>query len=119
MMMIKPLKSTNPKKYDLLLKLRATKRRIWRTVAFKLDKSKKDSIQVNLSKLNKVTKENEIIVVPGKILGEGDLNHKITLAAFAFSESARNKLISKKIKIQSIEELLETNPTGSNIKIIT
>ena len=118
-MMIKPLKSANPRKYDLLLKLRATKRRIWQTVAFKLDKSKKDSIQVNLSKLNKVTKENEVIVVPGKVLGEGDLDHKIILAAFAFSESAKNKLLLKKIKIQSIEELLETNPTGSNIKIIT
>ena len=119
MKMIKPLKSANPRKHELLIKLWGTKRRIWRSVAQKLSKPKKDSIRVNLSKLNKITKENDIIVVPGKVLGDGEINHKITIAAFTFSESAKNKLIAKKNTMQTIEELLEINPTGSNIKIIT
>ncbi|NHI91707.1 MAG: 50S ribosomal protein L18e [Candidatus Lokiarchaeota archaeon] len=117
--MIKPLKSTNPLKHDLLIKLWSTKRRSWRTVAKKLSKSKKESIRVNLSKINKLTKENDIIVVPGKILGDGNLDHKLTLAAFSFSETTRNKLLQNKIKILTIEELLESNPKGSKIKIIT
>ena len=116
--MIKPLKSADPRRHDLIIKLWGTKRRIWRSVADKLSKTRKDSIQVNLSKLNKVTKENDVIVVPGKVLGDGDLDHKITIAAFTYSESAKNKLLHKKLKVQTIEELLESNPSGSKIKLI-
>ncbi len=117
--MYKPLKSTNPAKSDLIIKLENTKRRIWKAVAEKLSKRRQDTIKVNLSKINKFSKDNEVIVVPGKVLGEGSIAHKITLAAFSFSENARNKLRDKKIKILTIEELLESNPTGTNVKIIT
>lgn len=117
--MFKQLKSANPAKHDLIIKLENTKRRIWKAVAKKLNKRRQDSIKVNLGKINNVTKENEVIVVPGKVLGDGSVDHKITIAAFSFSESAKNKLDENKIKIMTIEELLETNPTGTNVKIIT
>ncbi|MHA1797904.1 MAG: 50S ribosomal protein L18e [Candidatus Helarchaeota archaeon] len=117
--MIKPLKSANPRKHKLIERLWVTKRRVWRAVARKLDKPKKDSIKVNIFKLNKLTKPKEVIVVPGKVLGDGELDHQITIAAFSFSEKARIKLLEKKVKIQSIEELFESNPKGANVKIIT
>ena len=118
-MMIKPLKSTNPIKYDLIIKLQNTKRRIWKNIAEKLNKRRKNAIKVNLNKINKFSKENEVIIVPGKVLGEGSIDHKITLAAFSYSESAKIKLLDCKTTILSIDELLEKNPSGANVKIIT
>ena len=116
--MMKPLKSTNPAKYDLVIKLENTKRRIWKAVAEKLNKRRQDAIKVNLNRINKISKENEVVVVPGKVLGEGLVDHKITLAALSFSENAKNKLMDSKIKTMTIEELLESNPSGANVKII-
>jgi large subunit ribosomal protein L18e len=56
--------------------------------------------------------------VPGKILGAGSLDHSITVAAFDASERAKEKIAEAKAKYLSIPELVETNPKGSNIKII-
>ena len=89
------------------------------TVAEKLDKRRQDAVKVNLNKINKLSKANEVVVVPGKVLGDGSMDHKITLAAFSYSESAKNKLLESKIKILTIDDLLENNPTGTNVKIIT
>jgi len=116
---MKPLKSANPAKYDLIIKLENTKRRIWKAVAEKLSKRRQDAISVNLNKINKFSKENEVVVVPGKVLGEGLVDHKISVAAYSFSETAKNKLMDSKIKFMTIKELLEINPTGANVKIIT
>ena len=57
-----------------------------------------------LDKLDKETKEGEIVIVPGKILGKGQLNHKLTLAAFSFSSKALEKI--KNSKIVQIEDLI-------------
>ena len=68
-----------------------------------------------MDRLNKYTKDNEIILVPGKVLGTGNLNHKLTIAAFSYSETAKEKL---KGNIVSIDELLKKDPKGKNIRII-
>ena len=46
----------------------------------------------NLYKLNKFTKDNEVVIVPGKVLAVGDIDHPITVAAFTFSGSAQEKI---------------------------
>lgn len=53
---------------------------------------------VNLDKLNNA-KTTEVII-PGKVLGGGNLSKKLTVYALAFSESAREKL--KKSGCQAI-----------------
>jgi len=47
------------------------------------------------------------VIVPGKVLGDGEMDHKITIAALSFSQQAREKL--KECKIVSIEELAKSN----------
>lgn len=66
---------------------------------------KRKKIVVNLNKLDKETKEGEKVIVPGKVLGSGELNHKITLAAFSISKSAKSKL--KGYDIIGIEDMLK------------
>ena len=38
---------------------------------------------VNLTRINTATKENDILFVPGKVLGTGNISHKITLCSFS------------------------------------
>jgi large subunit ribosomal protein L18e len=59
-----------------------------------------------------------MIVVPGKILGAGTIDHSVTVAAFNASEKAKEKLAAAKANYLSIPELVEKNPKGANVKII-
>lgn len=73
---------------------------------------------VNISRLNRYTKENDQVVVPGKVLGAGLIDHPVTVAAFAFSNEAREKISRAKGKCISIPDLIKINPSGTNVKIL-
>ena len=63
------------------------------------------------------SKEGEFIVVPGKILSQGDLNKKVTVAAYRFSEKAKEK-INKLGKAILIQQLMKDNPKGKKVRIL-
>jgi len=92
--------------------------RIWRAVVEYLERPKRKRVAVNVSKINRYANEGEIIIVPGKVLGTGDLTKKVTVAALSFSTSAIRKI--KKVNGQaiSIQELIKINPKGSNVRLI-
>lgn len=90
---------------------------IWNRIAKDLEKPTRIQRIVNLSRLERFTKDNDIVVVPGKVLGTGDLTHKITVAAFSFSDSAKEKINSSG-KAITLKELLQSNPKGSKVKIL-
>lgn len=90
---------------------------VWKRVASDLEKSTRRRRIVNIYKIEKYTKDNDVIVVPGKVLGTGDLNKKVTVAAFNFSDEAYRKIKEKGNPV-SIRELLEKNPKGSKIKLM-
>lgn len=91
--------------------------KIWKRVAEDLEKPTRSRRVVNLYKLAKFTKDKELVVVPGKVLGTGDLNHAIDVAAFSFSEDAAKK-ISVKGKVLSIRDIMKNNPEGKNVRIM-
>ena len=115
-------KSTNPQILQLIQFLKQQGREkdaaIWIDVAEKLSKPSRKRIAVNLSKINRYTDKNATIVVPGKVLASGALDHAVTVAAFDASDKAKEKLAAVKAKYLSITELVEKNPQGSNVKII-
>jgi large subunit ribosomal protein L18e len=90
---------------------------IWSRVAEDLEKPTRKRRIVNLYKLNKYTKGGEIVVVPGKVLAVGDIDHPITVAAWAFSGNAAEK-INKKGKAIAINDLIKDSPKGKKIRII-
>ena len=111
---------SGPRNYyhrKLIRDLWKTKRRIWKKVSKKLSGPRNNKVEANLYRINKKTKPNDVIVVPGKILGMGDLNHKITVACLECSKPAKKKIEQSGSKLLSIEELLEQNPEGKNIRI--
>lgn len=91
---------------------------IWLRVAELLDKPRRQRIVVNVSKINRYTKPGALVVIPGKVLGAGKIDHPVTVAALSFSASARQKIEEAKGRCISIKELVELNPKGSNVQII-
>ncbi len=100
------------------LRKEGRKQPLWARIAEDLGKSRKDRAQVNLDKINQFTKAKETVVVAGKVLGNGTLDHEVTVACFKASESAREKIGQVKGKIITIKELMENNPKGSRVKIL-
>lgn len=92
--------------------------RIWRAVAEELLKPRRKRRVVNISRINRYTKEGDIVVVPGKVLGAGTIDHSVTVAAIGFSKSAIEKIKSAGGEAIHILELIKRNPRGSNVKII-
>ena len=120
------VKRTGPKNLELQklileLKILGNKHNInlWKRVASELEKPRRIRRKVNLYRINKYTRDNEIALVPGKVLSLGELTKKITVAAYQFSDTAKEKInhIGKAI---SIKELVEKNPNpkGKRIRII-
>ncbi len=65
--------------------------------------------EINLDELSKEVKENENIIIVGKILGKGNLNKKCKVIALKFSEKAKEKLKNNKIKFSTIKQELDKN----------
>jgi large subunit ribosomal protein L18e len=119
---VRKVKSTNPeliKLVDFLKKQsRENKAEIWRDIAERLAKPRRKYVAVNLSRLNRYTQKSETVVVPGKVLATGEIDHSVTIAAFDFSDKAKEKIDAVNGKCLSIYDLIEKNPRGSNVKII-
>lgn len=119
--MVKRTGPTNPNLKALIQELKVTsakhKVRIWKRVANDLERSTRIRREVPISRINKYTKPNDVIVIPGKVLSNGDLNHKITVGAWKYSQQAFQK-INKSGKALTIGELVKLHSNGKNIKII-
>ncbi len=113
---------TNPLLRNLIeeLKKRSSEQNvnIWKRVALDLERPSRQRRSVNLSRIDRYTKENELIVVPGKVLGAGSLNHKLTISAYQFSDGAREKIEKTGSSVVSLLELSKEKPDGKRIKII-
>ncbi len=83
-----------------------------------LEKPRRDAIEVNLTKLNRVCKNNETVIVPGKILSYGELKKPITIAASSFSMGAVEKITKSGGKIFTINDLIKSNPKGKDVRIV-
>ncbi len=90
----------------------------WKKIAKDLEKSNKNWRKVNLSRIALYTKPKDIIVVPGKVLGNGDLSHEVIVFAWKFSQQAKEKIKKMKGKALSLRDLLNSKYKTSEVKII-
>jgi large subunit ribosomal protein L18e len=91
---------------------------IWKDIAKRLEKPTRQTAEVNISDINRHTSPDETIIVPGKVLGNGILEHKVKVAAMSFSKSAEEKIATAGGESMDILEVLEKNPKGSGIRIM-
>ena len=73
---------------------------------------------INLSQIDRFTKDSDVVVVPGKVLGTGNMSQKVTLCSFSISNSGAQKVLGSGGKILSFTELIKNHPTGKGVTII-
>ncbi len=103
---------------DLKSQSRETGSALWRDVAQRLESSRKNWAEPNLSRLSRHAGDASVVLVPGKLLGSGDVVGKPTVAAFRVSEGARSKIEAAGGKVLSIPELMQENPNGKGVFIL-
>ena len=77
-----------------------------------------EGLTEELQKLIYQILQGETVLVPGKVLSNGDLTEKVNVAAFKFSQKAQEKIESAGGECVSIDDIMESNPKGSNIRIM-
>jgi large subunit ribosomal protein L18e len=91
--------------------------KLWKRIALDLERPTRIRRMVNVYKINHYAKDGDVILVPGKVCGDGEFTKKVTVAAYQFSESARAK-INGAGKAITIQELMKDNPKGKKVKIL-
>lgn len=91
---------------------------IWFAVAEKLEKARRQKVEVNLSDIERNTQNGDTVVVPGIVLASGELTKSVNVAAWKFSSGAEQKIKKAKGKCMMIEELVKENPKGTGVKIL-
>jgi large subunit ribosomal protein L18e len=109
--------TTNPRLIRLIIACEKTKSKMWKEIARRLA-IKRRRAEVNVSKIDRYAKEGETIVVPGVVLGNGNITKKVKVAALRFSKSAKEKLLNSGCEVLTLEELLIENPEGKNTRIM-
>lgn len=113
---------SNPRLPELIRMLRRASQeneaQIWRDIAVRLEKPRKNYAEVNISKINRYARDGETVLIPGKVLGSGVLESPVTVVALTFSDAAVSKIAGAKGRCMTIEELLTSNPKGSQVRIL-
>ncbi len=97
---------------DLML---SSDKKLWKDIAKRLAKPRRLYAQVNVSKIERYLLDGEIAVVPGKVLGGGELSKPIKVAALSFSETAKRKIKEVGGECLSFEEAMKID---GNFRII-
>ncbi|MFQ5911148.1 MAG: 50S ribosomal protein L18e [Thermoplasmata archaeon] len=115
-------RKSNPKLLKLIDQLKKhsyeNEAPIWKDIAKRLSKPRRNWAQVNISRISRYAKKGEVILVPGKLLGSGQIDVPVTVASFHTSDAARRKIVASGGSVLSIEELVGKNPKGSGVRIM-
>ena len=103
---------------DLKTQSRTSGSALWRDIAGRLESSNKNWAEPNLGQISRNSSKKETILVPGKVLGSGEIEGAQTIAAFSFSKSAVTKIAASGGRTLSIRELMDENPNGKGVRIL-
>lgn len=113
---------TNPRMKELISEIKdkgyKENNKFLISVAKKLEKPARIRAEVNVSKIERYAQDKGTVLVPGKVLGCGVINKKVTVSAFKFSGKARKKIEKAGGKCISIKDLVDKNPKGTGVKIM-
>lgn len=116
------MSKTNPRLSSLIAELKSTAREsgagVWSDVADRLEKPRRTHAEVNLGRIERYAQENETVIVPGKVLGSGVLQKDVTVAAVDFSSTAKTKIEQADGEPIELEQAVEQNPSGSEVRVI-
>ncbi len=115
------MSKTNPRLNSLIADLKSAARSsdgdVWSDVAERLEKPRSTHAEVNLGRIERYARENETVVVPGKVLGSGVLRKEVTVAAVDFSGTAETK-IEQVGETMNLEQAVKQNEDGADVRVI-
>jgi len=102
----------------LKIKGRENKARIWTVAADQLSRPRKGRAVLNLNHVSRSTKPDSLVLVPGKLLGSGALNHRVVIGAFEYSAAARDKVERAGGQCMALKDFVTRYPKGSSVTIM-
>ncbi len=109
-------RKTNPELVKTIFSCKKNKH--WTKIAEILAGPRKNRINLNLEELDKKIRDEKAIVIPGKVLSQGEMNKKIKIVALDFSEKAKEKLKKAGANTLTILEEIKKNPEAKGVKIL-
>ncbi|MGQ9780885.1 MAG: 50S ribosomal protein L18e [Nitrososphaeria archaeon] len=115
-------KASNPMVRETLMKLGKISGEgnsvFWRPIMDAISSPSSRRPVVNVGKISRFTKENDVVLVPGKVLGDGLIDHPITVGALAASKSASEKIRAAGGSLLTLIEFAERYRDGSKVVVI-
>ncbi len=112
----------NPEHIQLIAlcekKMRKEKKPVYTLLLKYLRRPRRRKVEVNVKKLEVFSKDKELIIVPGKVLGIGELKKPIKVAALSFSSSAIEKIKRSKGEYFYLLDLFKSNKKLENVRVI-
>lgn len=109
-------RKTNPRTLEIIELAR--KQKNWLPLAKFIAGPTRNYISMNLEVIDKKIAGGEVAVIPGKVLGIGEISKKAKICAISFSESAIEKMKKGKIDYCFISDEIKKNPDAKGVKII-
>jgi large subunit ribosomal protein L18e len=113
---------TNPELLEtvrfLKVKAREDKAMIWRVAAEQLSRPRARRAVLDLNHISRASAANSVVLVPGKVLGDGALTHPVVVGAFQFSETAKEKIERAGGTCVTLVDLVGKYPKGSGVQIL-
>lgn len=95
-----------------------SKQHLWKSVARKIEGPRQNRSLVNIGEIARNTKDGSTVVVAGKVLGGGTLDHKVTVAAYSFSESAKSKISKSGGKCYSLGDFMSESKSVKDVVML-
>lgn len=116
------IRDKNPQLKGLISRLeergREEKAPFWSALAKKLNRPNRKGYEVNLFRLEKNAPAKSTIVVPGSVLGTGQITKPLTVAALRFSSGAEEKIKKAGGHTMGIESFIGEKKSGKGVLIM-
>ena len=89
-----PTGPTDPQTRKLIDTMSRKKEKFYLQLARHLSKSARRKSPVNVTKLDRVALSGDVVAVPGRVLGAGEIRKPVTVYALYFSKEASRKISS-------------------------
>ena len=96
----------------------STKNANWMPIAKILSGPVSNYSKINLFQIEKNTNSGDIVIIPGKVLSQGQLTKKIKICALSISEQAREKIKDSKSEFSLLLKEIKDNPKAEAINLI-
>ncbi len=97
---------------------KSSKQALWKTLSEGVLASRKNRRQVNLSSISKNSKDGSKVVIAGKVLGSGSIDHKVTVAALSFSNGAKSKILAAGGQCILLSDFMQSTKSVEGVLIL-